>query len=539
MITRFIVVIVIAAVSLASCAKPLPSDRSSKHTRATGDSYIASSIGDASYLNPVLSSDSASAQINGLIFNGLVKYDKNLAIVGDLAERWSASPDGLTLTFHLRKNIIWHDGAPFTAEDVIFTYDRLVDPRVKTPFSSDYEPVKTVTAVDPYTVRVVYRRPFAPAIESWMMGIIPKHVFGTGDFNTNSANRKPIGTGPFIFKEWKTDEKIVLTANPKYFEGQPPISRYVFRIIPDQSVQFLELRNESIDEDSLTPDQWLAYPEFFKHYNKFNYPSYSYTYLGFNLKLPLFSDKRLRQAIGYAINKKEIIDGVLLGKGRAATGPFPPQSWAYDQSVKDLAYDPARARTLLAELGWIDTNGDGYLEKSGKPLAFTILTNQGNKMRMLTAEIIQAQLKKVGIKAAVRVVEWSSFVHQFIDKHNFEVVMLGWSLSRDPDQYALWHSNQTHEGQYNFISYNNTTVDKLLENGRTTYDQAKRKQIYNRIHRIMADDLPCIFLYYPESLVAIHNRFRGPEVTAAGIGWNFHKWWVPVNEIKYKISYEQ
>ncbi|MGA2091065.1 MAG: ABC transporter substrate-binding protein, partial [Endomicrobiales bacterium] len=309
--------------------------------------------------------------------------------------------------------------------------------------------------------------------------------------------------------------------------------------IPDQAVQFLELRNESIDEDSLTPDQWKAYPEFFKKYHKFHYPSFSYTYLGFNLTLPLFNDKRMRQAIACAINKKEIIDGVLLGQGQAASGPFPPQSWAYDPSVKDISYDPARAQALLASLGWTKKNGDGYLVKDGSLLAFTILTNQGNKMRMLTAEIIQAQLKKVGINAAVRVVEWSSFVHQFIDKHNFEAVMLGWSLAHDPDQYVLWHSDQTHPGQYNFISYHNSTVDTLLENGRTTYNQAQRARIYHRIHQIMAEDLPCIFLYYPESLVAIHSRFRGPEVTAAGIGWNFNHWWVPVNEIKYKITYEQ
>ncbi len=530
------------AVFIAGCTKT-PSAGHAPNNRANhnnGDAYIASSIGDASFLNPILSSDSSSGQINGLIFNGLVKYDRNLAVVGDLAKQWDVSTDGLTITFHLRNNILWHDGMPFTADDVVYTFDQLRNPSVKTPYGSDYELVKNVTAIDSATVRIVYRRPFAPALESWMIGILPKHIFSNaGDFNTHPANRRPVGTGPFMFSEWKTDEKIILIANPRYFDGEPPVSRYVFRIIPDQSVQFLELRNESIDEDSLTPDQWRAYPEFFTQYNKFNYPSFSYTYLGFNLTVPLFADKRMRQAIACAINKQEIIDGVLLGNGRAATGPFPPQSWAYDPSVKDIAYDPARTRALLTTLGWIDTNGDGYLEKSGKTLGFTILTNQGNKMRMLTAEIIQAQLKNVGIKVAVRVLEWSSFVHQFIDKRNFDVVMLGWSLARDPDQYALWHSDQTHEGQYNFMSYKNSMVDKLLEDGRTTFNTHQRKLIYNRIHRILAEDVPCIFLYYPESLVAIHKRFRGPEVAAAGIGWNFQKWWVPAGEIKYKMHYEK
>lgn len=501
-----------------------------------GDMYAASSIGDASYLNPVLARDIASADINALVYNGLVKYDKDLKLTGDLAESWSVSPDGLTITFKLRRNVKWHDGQPFTAVDVKFTYDRLVDPKVQTPYSGDFMLVKDVKIADLYTVRVTYSEKFAPALESWGMGIVPKHIFERGDFNTNPANRAPVGTGPFRFKEWKTDEKIVLEANPDYFEGRPYISRYVYRIIPDQSVQFLELRNQSIDEMGLTPDQWRAYPEFFIHYNKYRYPAFAYTYLAFNLLNPVFAEKKFRQAIAFGIDKDEIINGVLLGMGKAANGPFPPQSWAYDPSVKDYGYDPGRARLLLSELGWRDADNDGILEKDGRKLAFTIMTNQGNKMRELSCEIIQAQLKKIGVKADIRVVEWSTFVHQFIDKKDFEAVLLGWSLSRDPDQYSIWNSKQTGEGQYNFVSYSNPEVDKLLDEGRKTFDTAKRKAAYNRLHRILAEDLPYIFLYYPESLPVIHKRFRGPEVAPAGIGWNFPKWWVPAAEQRYDIN---
>jgi peptide/nickel transport system substrate-binding protein len=501
-----------------------------------GDMYVASSIGDASYLNPVLATDSASGDINNLVYGGLVKYDKNIKLVGDLAERWEISPDNLTITFHLRPNVVWHDGAPFTADDVKFTYDRLVDPAVKTPFGADYQLVREVRVVDPLTVRVTYREPFAPALESWGMGILPKHVFAGSDFNTHPANRRPIGTGPFVFKEWKTDEKIVLESNRRYYEGRPPIGRYVYRIIPDQAVQFLELRNQSIDEMGLTPDQWKAYPEFFTHYNKFRYPSFSYVYLAFNLLNPLYRQKQFRQAIACGINKAEIINGVLLGMGKAATGPFPPQSWAYDPAVSDTAYDPEKSRKLLAALGWKDTDGDGYLDRDGQILSFTIMTNQGNKIRSLSAEIIQAQLRAVGIKVNVRVIEWSAFVHQFIDKKSFDAVLLGWQLARDPDQYAIWHSDQIHEGQYNFISYANPEVDRLLEEGRRTFDQPRRQAIYRRVHRILADDLPYIFLYYPESLPVVHKRFRGPEVAPAGIGWNFQHWWVPKEEQKYVLQ---
>lgn len=500
-----------------------------------GDTYVSALLGDASYLNPVLASDSASSAINALVYNGLVKYDKNIKLVGDLAERWEISDGGKTIVFHLRKNVKWHDGKPFTAEDVKFTYEKLTDPKTKTPYSSDYLLVKSFKIIDPHTIKIDYKKPFSPALESWGMGIIPKHIFEKGDFNSHPANRSPIGTGPFKFKEWKTDEKIVLVANENYFEGRPFINRVIYRIVPDQSVQFLELRNESIDEMGLTPDQFNAYDEFFKSYNKFRYPAFSYTYLGFNLQNPIFSDRRVRRAIAHAIDKSKIIDGVLLGMGKPATGPFPPTSWAYNPNVKDFEYNPELSKKLLESAGF-ELNQKGFMEdkKTKKTLEITIMTNQGNKLRSMCAEIIQSQLKEVGIKTNIRIVEWSTFIHQFIDKKNFDAVILGWSLSRDPDQFAIWHSEQTKHGQYNFVSYKNPEVDKLLEQGRMTFAQSERQKIYRKIHSIVHADAPYIFLYYPESLPVIHKRFIGPEVAPLGLGWNFREWWVPEEKIKYK-----
>ena len=497
--------------------------------------YVTSSLGDASYLNPILSTDSASSAINNLIFNGLIKYDKDIKLTGDLAQSWSVTDYGKTIVFHLRKGVSWHDGKPFSAEDVKFTYERLIDPLVKTPYGSDYQLIKRFEVIDPHTIRITYAEPFVPALESWGIGIIPKHIFKNGDFNAHPANRNPIGTGPYKFVSWKTDEKILLAPNPDYFEGAPLLGRHMTRIIPDQSVEFLELRNESIDSAGLTPDQWNAYPEFFKNYNKYRYPSFSYTYLGFNLVNPLFKDKRFRQAIAHCIDKKEIIDGVLLGMGKSATGPFPPQSWAYDPTVSDHEYNPQKGKALFESLGWKDTDNDGWLDNGTSPLAFTIMTNQGNKLRSLSAEIIQSQLRKSGIKVSIRIIEWSAFIKQFIEKQNFDAVILGWSLSRDPDQYAIWHSSQREPGRYNFVSYVNPEVDQMLEEGRRTFNNDQRQKIYRRIHRTIAADIPYLFLYYPESLVAVHKRFRGQELAPAGIGWNFYTWWVPQEEQKYRM----
>ncbi|MFN3551118.1 MAG: ABC transporter substrate-binding protein, partial [Endomicrobiia bacterium] len=296
-----------------------------------GDIFIDTLLGDASYLNPILASDSASASINSLIFNGLVKYDKDLNLIGDLAEKWEVRNNGKEIIFYLRKNVFWHDGKKFTSQDVKFTYQKLVSPEIKTPYSSDFTLIKKCEIIDDYTIKFFYSEAFVPALESWGIGIIPKHIFDTDkyDFHRHPANRTPIGTGPYKFLKWVTDEKIELISNEDYFEGKPYIKKYVFRIIPDQSIQFLELLNESIDSMNLSAEQFFAYKEFFNNYNKFSYPSFSYTYLGFNLEHPIFKDKKVRKAVAYAINKDEIINGVLLGKAKKATGPFPPQSWAY------------------------------------------------------------------------------------------------------------------------------------------------------------------------------------------------------------------
>src|SRR5579872_3566321 len=212
-----------------------------------GDAYVDCSLGDASVLNPLLATDSASGDIIGLVYNGLVKYDKNIQLVGDLASSWDIHRDGLEIVFHLRKNVQWHDGEPFTAKDVLFTYQKLKDPKVHTPFASDFDDVDQVTSPDPWTVRVTYKRHFAPALASWGIGMIPEHLYRDGDLNTHPANRHPIGTGPYQLREWKTDEYLSLEANPHYFEGTPYIQRYIYRIIPDSAVQFLEMRNQSVD----------------------------------------------------------------------------------------------------------------------------------------------------------------------------------------------------------------------------------------------------------------------------------------------------
>ncbi len=512
---------------------------SAADTPAYGDIMVEGSIGDASNLIPLLASDSTSHGIAGFVFNGLIKYDKDIRIVGDLAESWEISKDGLVITFHLRRGVRWHDGRPFTAADVLYTYQVTVDPKTPTAYAGDFLKVKKAEVLDDWTFRATYDKPFAPALMSWSVGILPKHLLAGKEITTSPLGRRPIGTGPYKFKEWVTGQKIVLVSNPDYFEGRPHIDGYILRIIPDTATMFLELRANGIDRMGLTPLQYTRQTEnnlFRKNYNKYRYLSFAYTYMGYNLKNPLFTDKRVRQAIAHAVNREEMIDGVLLGLGKSATGPYKPGTWAYNPRVRTYPYDPAKAKALLAEAGWKDLNSNGVLEREGRPFEFEIITNQGNEIRAKCAEIIQRRLAEVGIKVTIRVVEWAAFVKDFINKRKFDATILGWTIPMDPDLYDVWHSSKTGPEELNFISYQNAEVDALIEKGRETFDQSERKRCYDRIQEILAEEQPYLFLYVPDALPIIHARFRGVEVAPLGIGHNFIKWYVPKAEQKYVMK---
>jgi len=501
-----------------------------------GDTFIEASIGEPSVLLPVLASDSASADVNGLVYNGLLRYDKNLQLEGVLAERWEISADNLTITFHLRKGVKGHDGAPFSSADVLFTYRMYLDPQVPTSYAEDFKQVARAEAPDPHTFRVTYHEPYAPALESWGTAIHPKHLLDGQDVTKSPLGRAPIGTGPFRFIEWKPGEKLVLEANADYFEGQPYLRRVVYRIIPDSSTQFLELQSGGLDFMGLTPIQYSTQtdtPAFRRNFNKYRYLSFGYSYLGYNLRKPLFQDVRIRQAIAHAIDKQELIDGVLLGLGRAATGPYKPDTWVYHPDVKSYPFDPAASRALLEAAGWHAAGGTGVREKDGQKLAFTIVTNQGNDLRAKTAEIVQRRLKEVGIDVQIRIVEWATFLKEFIFPGNFDATILGWTGGPEPDQYNIWHSSKTGPRELNFIHYRNAEVDALLERGRRTFDQAERKRIYDRFQEILAEEQPYTFLYVPEATPAVARRFRGIEPAPAGITHNFIKWYVPEAEQKY------
>jgi peptide/nickel transport system substrate-binding protein len=497
---------------------------------AYGDAIVEGTIGEPSILIPMLASDSASHSVSGLIFNGLVKYDTDLGVIGDLAESWEISKDGLVITFHLRKGVKWADGVEFTADDVMFGYKTIIDEKTPSAYKEDFLQVKKAEVLDKYTFRVTYEKPFAPALTTWgSLIILPKHLLEGKDITKTEFARNPIGLGPYKLSKWVPDQELVLESYKDYFEGRPYIDKYIYKRIPDPATMFLVLRTGEIDMMGLTPIQYTKQTEndyFRKNFNKYRYPAFQYTHMAFNLKHPFFKDKRVRQAIAYAIDKSELVDVVLFGLGSPATGPYVPNTWPYNPDVKKYDYNPEKAKQLLKEAGW-EAGSDGALVKDGRPFKFTIFTNTGNKLRENTATIIQWRLAKIGIKVEIRKLEWSTFINQFIDKKRFEAVILGWSISPDPDQYDIWHSSKTREKELNFISYSNPEVDELLEKGRRTYDITERKKAYFRIQQILADELPYIFLYVPDATPIVHARFKGIKPSPIGIEYNLPKWYVP------------
>ncbi len=498
---------------------------------AYGDALINGSIGEPTILIPMLSGDAASQDVAGLIFNGLVKYDTDLSIIGDLAESWDISKDGLVITFHLKKGVTWTDGVEFTADDVMFGFNTIINKKTPTAYNEDFLQVKKAEVLDKYTFRVTYGKPFAPALASWgNLVVLPKHLLEGKDLTKSEFGRDPVGMGPYKLTNWVPGQELILDSNHDYFEGRPYIDRFVYRVIPDRATMFLELQTGGVDMMDLTPIQYTKQTEseyFRNNFQKFRYPQFVYTYMGFNLKHPFFQDRRVRQAIAYAIDKSEIIDVVLFGLGSPATGPYVPNTWPYNPNVKKYPYNPEKARQLLKDAGWEDTDGDGILDKDGRPFRFTILTNMGNTLRMNTATIIQWKLAKIGIKVDIKVLEWSTFVNEFIDKRRFEAVILGWQISPDPDQFDIWDSKKTKEKEFNFVSYSNPEVDALLEKGRRTYNIEERKKAYFRIQEILAEDLPYIFLYVPDATPIVHARFKGIKPSPIGITYNLPKWYVP------------
>ncbi|MFO7179467.1 MAG: peptide-binding protein [Pseudomonadota bacterium] len=443
------------------------------------------------------------------------------------------------VTFFLRRDVRFHDGHPFTAEDVKFTYDALVDPKNISPRASSFEAVDRVEVLDPYTVRVVYKRLYSPSLIDWTMGILPKHLLddaaleremnarklppdarATFSLRNSEFNRRPIGTGPFRFASWRPEEYVELRRFDGYWGARPEYERLILRVIPDYVAQELELHAGALDVYQALPHQ----AERFRSDDRYQYVSGNeglYTYIGYNLRRPHFRDPRVRRALGMAINVEEIIEYVLYGEGKRATGPYYSNTPYNDPSVKPLPYDPKGALALLEEAGY-RRNAQGWLEKDGKVLEFTLITNAGNPQRKAILSIAQEAWRKIGVRCTTQVFEWTVFLEQFVHPRNFDAIVLGWvGGDINPDKYQIWHSSQGDKYELNHAGYSSPEADRLIEEIRQEYDPERQIQLARQLHRRIAEDQPYTFLYEPlrpyvldRRIVVVNRKADGSEAYA-------------------------
>jgi peptide/nickel transport system substrate-binding protein len=535
--------IFILSIFIISCSKDTSEviNYNEEYKNIFGGSLINAMAGEPSNLIAMIAGDSASSAIAGNIFNSLIKYDENLNYAPDLAESWAISNNQKTITFKLKKGLQWADGNPLTSADVLFTWKLITNPDTRTPYASDYQLVKKASAPDPLTFKITYETSYAPALDTWSsLHILPKHILKDEDINNTFFSRKPTGSSYYKLDDWISGQQVSLKANEKSVLGSPLIEKLISRIIPDTSSQFLELTADNIDVMNINPIQYQrvfpARKDLQQKVALYKELGNGYTYLGFNLKKPPFNDIRVRQALNYAIDKDEVIKGVLLGLGESISSPYKPATRWNNPNLSPYPYNPSKALELLQEAGF-KKNNDGILMKNGKPLKFEIITNQ-NKQREMTAVVIQKRLQEIGVDVSIRVIEWASFVNRFIKTGDFDVVVLGWSLSLDPDQYNIWHSSQQGPGQFNFLGYSNKNVDRLLELGRKELNVSKREEIYHKFSKYLLEDSPIIYLYAGYGLSAVHKRVKGIKNPAppAGIYHNNYDWFLPKPLRRNEIS---
>ncbi|NOQ30350.1 MAG: peptide ABC transporter substrate-binding protein [Helicobacteraceae bacterium] len=470
-----------------------------------------------SRLNPLLATDSASSEITNFLFNALVKYDKHgKEIIGDLAESYYFE-NNVTLIFTLKKNVKWHDGVPFSAKDVKFTYELITSPKVVTPYSSSFRMVKDVEVLDKYRVKVTYKEPYFKALETWMSSIVPKHILEKEkNIMSSSFNKAPVGTGAYKLKKLEFSKAIELVANDEYFEGRAKIDKITFSVIADPMTRFLMLKDGGIDVGNLTAMQLdrQVDEKFFLKYRVIKKIAHAYTYLGFNLRLEKFKDLRVRQALSLAIDRDQLMNILFFKYASKCSGPFLPGSAGFNKNIKVPQKDLLKAKKLLSEAGYSKLN----------PLEFEISTSNSNSTRVYAAQIMQQQLSKIGVKVTLKIMEWQAFLNTVVFPRKFETVLLGWSLSLSPDPYLLWHSDNDKVGGFNFIGFHNKKVDTLIEQMQTSIKREQIATFQQEIFKEIVDEVPYLFLFIPHDITVVDQKIKRIEPTINGIWHNYKEW---------------
>ena len=491
---------------------------------------------DPDILNPLISQDTTGMMIIGQIFEGLLQMDNyTLQLEPMLATSWEISPDELTYTFHLRHDVTWQDGVPFTAADVKYTFDRVLDPKVDdAPVRSFFTSLKSCEVIDPFTVRfVTTQRYFKMLEELGMQPLIPKHLLEhAADFNNAPFNRAPIGTGPYKFVRWDTGSQLVLARNDHYWgEQNHYLDRIVYRIVEEPYVAVQLLKKGEIDVlDPVQPSQYereLEGTRSMQRLTKTVYDFPAYGIIGFNLRRPIFQDVRVRHALDLLIPRDEIIQRVYRGYATKTSGFEMPSSPTYDRNIPPTPFDPAQAAALLDQAGWRIDPRDGLRHKDGKPFSVTVVYPGASPYAEKTLVLVQEVMRRVGVDLKLERMEWVQMLAKLND-WDFEMTVMGWSLDVNDDPSQIWSTEQAKlKNSSNFVGYASPVADKLMADARLEYDPAKRAAIYRQLQRVIHDDYPVCFLFNSKEIMVRSNRFQGVSLFAPRPCYDITTWWVP------------
>jgi peptide/nickel transport system substrate-binding protein len=504
---------------------------------ASGDWKVNAFGNNLKTISPLVSSDADASTVQSYVIESLLRRDPDtLEWSGLLAKGWQISDDGLTITFQIRKNIVFSDGEAMTSEDVVFSYKFMMNKGIKAPGTQAYfEPLESVTANGDYEVSFVFKRPYFEAIDlAGSLSILPQHFYQPYMDKTEKYNESKsllIGTGPYRLsqpKSWTPDKGgIELVRNPRYWgEVQAPYDKIIWKIIQNDSARLTTYRNGELDAYGARPVEYKklkADKQMIDKSHNFEYmpPVAGYSYIGWNQgtkeKPTIFADKRVRQAMTYITDREKIISDIYLGYAEIAISPFSPRSKQHDTSLIARKSDLVKAKELLADAGFKDNNGDGVLEGAdGKDFEFKLTYFQGNEDTKRMVLLLKDMYAKAGVKLIPTPTEWPVMIDK-LDNKDFMAITLGWTSGIETDIYQMFHSSQTKTNGNNFINYRSEELDKLIDEARKTVEESKRMPLWKKAEAIFYEDQPYTFLKRSMSLVFIDKRYKNLSMTKLGL----------------------
>ncbi|HEU4402736.1 MAG TPA: ABC transporter substrate-binding protein [Candidatus Polarisedimenticolia bacterium] len=515
--------VLLALLLFAGCAPaPPPGSRPAAGLPGYGGRFVYPLRGEPHGLNFVSDGDVLSSQVETLVGDSLVDLDVHLKVVPRLASSWETSTDGRTLTFHLRPGVRFHDGVPLTSADVLYTYERLIDPKSRAIGRLDgFLPIEKVLAPDPLTVKVLYRSAYAPALIAWDVPILPRHLYEKEEFLSSPHNRAPIGSGPFLFSSWEPGQRIVLRANPDYWGGRPRLDTIVFQIIPSQETTLQALLAGEIDWSTLTPMQGQAQATgaaFERRFRILRCEALWFYYIAFrgDGSNPFFADPVVRRAVSLALDRAGYVRSILHGLGRPASSPFHPAVGGGDPDLPALPYDPGTAASLLDAAGWRIDRASGLRARGGTPFRFTLLVFGGEPAQTQFSQVAQESLRRLGIEMAIEKLDWPTLWSR-LQKGEYQAAFSGISPGADPDAlFSMFHSSQIKGGQ-NYAAFRDASIDAWFEAARRTLEERERRALYQRIDRRLAELQPYAFLFIPTLQGALSRRIGNAEISPRGL----------------------